>query len=934
MSRPSLRFPLGTALFCACTAMLSMAGTASAASGPPAAARALQLAPGESRDGLLYFKPVSVDVAAVRAASRSGSALVLADPDGGELRFQRISATEHANGLVTWIGRAEGAPVGQEAVLTVGPGGAFGRIPRPDGSLLQLETVGGRTRLMEDQAALLGQSSEPRLADPLRPPVAELRDAEARLGKLLDDAVRTRAANGGTDPTDPVIQADPGDIDVLLAYSGGLAAYLGSDEITRAALQNRIDIGNQALANAGLAARFRLVATERVDFTDNGSNGDALDLITYWRRSDAPAVALRLATLRHRHGADIVGLVRRFLKDESVSCGNGWLGGYQGSNIAFSVDFGYFTANIGNDGGSFCSDRTIAHEIGHNLGQNHDIDTNEGDRDGAHSYSHGYRLTPEGQNGFYTVMAYRNGSQAPVNTFSNPDVVRSDCANQACGTAEANVALSLSQTMPVAAQWLRAPDSDDRHIATSRGHLDLTLSGLPALTNARWRAEFSGGGDIIVTGPTTAAAGATLNARLVWDALPATTAASIPVRVVVESSPGVVAGFRDLTLRRRDFIPEARVLADNVAATVAVPASTRSLSDDRFTDEGRLYFTVPPHATEFRVRVSSAGDVDVYAAPVAATDPGSALIGPGNARRSPQVFDSGPGFTKELVIPVSQSTATRWMIALVRPGTSNPVYQTATVTARVSAQTTAPAFRSGQYYNPDRSGHGVFVDFAGDQWVAVWYTYLQDGTPVWYYSQAAAPGANGLWSAPLYRVGWNGSATTSTVVGDMVVTPVNDTSMVFSYNVDGESGSEPMVRLGGGGCPSSQSLPLDATGHWYSPSLSGFGYSAQYEPNQEIYLPYVYDSQGMPRWLIGAKDWDEATTSVPLEQLSGFCALCGHQPTVSRLTGTLTRQIGLNGDGERGLTQVGVNAPLLAPLAGTWVQSRPTALLSARKDCQ
>ena len=40
------------------------------------------------------------------------------------------------------------------------------------------------------------------------------------------------------------------------------------DDATIALLQNRIDVGNQALANAGLAARFRLVATERVDFPD------------------------------------------------------------------------------------------------------------------------------------------------------------------------------------------------------------------------------------------------------------------------------------------------------------------------------------------------------------------------------------------------------------------------------------------------------------------------------------------------------------------------------------------------------------------------------------------------------------------------------------------------------------------------------------------
>jgi hypothetical protein len=917
------RFPLAAVLACACLSAVA-AGHAFAASSDPAP-RALKLTPGESRDGLLHFKPVAVDAAAVRAASRPGAELALADPDGGELRFRRISFKEHGNGMATWVGRAAGAPVGQEAVLTVSASGAFGRVPRPDGSLLQLETVGGRTRLLEDQALLIGQSSEPQVDDAMRPRLEELRASEKRQREMA------AAADGSG--SHPVIQADPGDIDVMLAYTGGLATYVGSDDATIALLQNRIDVGNQALANAGLAARFRLVATERVDFPDSGSNSGALELATFWRRFDSHPLSLRLATLRHRHGADIVGLVRRYVKAESGSCGNGWIGGYLGNSIAGSVDYGYFVASHGTDGGSFCSDRTIAHEIGHNLGQNHDIETSP-ERDGAHSYSHGYRVTPAGNNGFYTVMAYRDGSQTPALTFSNPDVVRADCANQACGLPDADVARSLSQTMPVAAQWFRAADTDHRHIATSRGHLDLVFTGLPALTNARWRAEFSGGGSIIVTGPTIAPAGAAVPARLVWDALPVGTGAALPVRVVVESSPGVTAGSRDLTLTRREFLSEARVLADNVPAQVVVPASNRSLGDERFADEGRLYFTVPPHATEFRIRVASAGDVDVHAAPVSVQDAASALIGPGSARFSPQVSDTGSALTKELVIPHDERFPTRWMIALTRPGTSTPAFQAATVTAWISANTIAPAFRSGQYFNPDRSGHGLFLDFAGDQWVAVWYTYLQDGTPTWYYSQAAAPGASRNWSAPLFRVGWNGGATTATVVGDMVVTPVNTTTMVFSYNLDGESGSESMVRLGGGGCPTSAGTPLDATGHWYSPSLSGFGYSAQFEPDQEIYVPYVYDARGVPRWLIGAKAWNEAATDVPLEQLTGFCALCGRRATSSRLTGTLVRQVGVNGDGERGLTQIGVNAPLLAPLSGGWVQSRATELLSARKDCR
>ena len=46
------------------------------------------------------------------------------------------------------------------------------------------------------------------------------------------------------------------------------------------------------------------------------------------------------------------------------------------------------------------------------------------------------------------------------------------------------------------------------------------------------------------------------------------------------------------------------------------------------------------------------------------------------------------------------------------------------------------------YYDPARSGHGVFLGQGAGQWVAYWYTYLQDGTPAWYLAQAALPAPN------------------------------------------------------------------------------------------------------------------------------------------------------------------------------------------------
>jgi hypothetical protein len=845
---------------------------------------------------------------------------VLPNPDGGQLSYDYVSHTRHASGDLTWVGRAEGAPLGQEAVVTVGPDAAFGRLPRPDGSVMQLETVGGRIRLMVDDGFAIGAPSDVQVDDAMRPPLEEIK------------AVQARAA------AKPVVgdrlQANPTQVDIMLAFTPGLSTYVGGDAATRTLLQNRIDLANTALANGNVNGSFRLVATPKVDFPDTGSNSGALDQITYWRRDTAPPVAFQLATLRHRHGADVVGLVRRFLKEESVSCGNGWVGGYNGQPISLYFDYGYFTANHGSDGGSFCSDRTIGHEIGHNLGQNHDIVTAV-DRDGAHTYSHGYRASPPGKTGFYTVMAYRDQNaspaQQPALTFANPNVVRADCANEACGLVDANSAGSLSLTIPGAAAWFKPADELPRDIASTSGHLVLDLSGLPALTNARWRAEFTGTGTIRVTGPTVAAAGAPVQARLAWDALPGTPTAPLAVRVVVESSPGVFAAERNLTLTRREFVPAARVLADGVPTTVAVPAW------NRVVEESRLYVPVPPHARNLRINVSSDVDVDVYAALLAEGEVTYPQISAGIARTVGFFGDTGATLAKQVDIPLAPNAGTRRvMVTLARLNTGSLNYRTATVTATVTQQDAAPAFQSGQYFNPDRSGHGVFVDFAGPQWVAVWYTYLEDGTPTWYYSEAPAPapGGPGIWSAPLFRVGWNGSSTTATDVGRMVVTPTGATSMVFSYNLDGDSGSERLVRLGGAGCPTSQGAPLNATGHWFSPTLSGFGYSAQFEPDQEIYAAYLYDAAGVARWLIGAKPWNESVGVVNMEQIAGSCPTCGYSATSSRLTGQLTRTLGQNSDGQRGLTQIAVSAPLLSPLpAGTWTQSRATTPLSARNGC-
>ena len=239
--------------------------------------------------------------------------------------------------------------------------------------------------------------------------------------------------------------------------------------------------------------------------------------------------------------------------------------------------------------------------------------------------------------------------------------------------------------------------------------------------------------------------------------------------------------------------------------------------------------------------------------------------------------------------------------------------------------------------NPARNGHGLFVDFAGpagnpDQWVTVWYAYLEDKTPTWYYAAGAVPGPSGIWKADLFRVTWDGGAIHGVDVGEIMVTQTGAQSMTFSFNLDGKSGSEQMERLGGGNCPTFGGQNFDTSGHWYSPSLSGFGYTylaAGGTDPQEVFIPYIYDGNGFPRWLYGQKAFDGAVTSFSLASIAGFGPLAPPSALVTTPAGTGTRTVVTNN-----VTDMSVNTSFGGALSGNWVQNRPVSLLSQRRNCQ
>jgi hypothetical protein len=200
-------------------------------------------------------------------------------------------------------------------------------------------------------------------------------------------------------------------IDLMVLYTVGMAAaYPGSQIDTR--IQYLIDQSNLALTNSQIETELNLVYSQPVNFPDDSIGGmdAALRDLT-----NNVGVFADIETLRTLYGADQVALLRRFVDE---GCGMAWL--LQQPSDARNAYSLVHDGSKTDNSGTYCSDLTFVHELGHNLGCEHD-------RANAsyiprYPYSYGYQ-DPDGL--FRTVMAYADGCPGGcprISYFSNPNL--------------------------------------------------------------------------------------------------------------------------------------------------------------------------------------------------------------------------------------------------------------------------------------------------------------------------------------------------------------------------------------------------------------------------------------------------------------------------------------------------------------------------------
>jgi hypothetical protein len=259
---------------------------------------------------------------------------------------------------------------------------------------------------------------------------------------------------------------------------------------------------------------------------------------------------------------------------------------------------------------------------------------------------------------------------------------------------------------------------------------------------------------------------------------------------------------------------------------------------------------------------------------------------------------------------------------------ANSVATSVTINANLAYGTGAPVLTPGNYFDPQRSGHGIFLSRAGGQQVVDWYTYLEDGTPTWYVAQNLAPAANaGVWTSTLYRASWDGSMATPTPVGDVTLTALSSDHAMFSWHLYGASGSEAFELLAAPACVNAGGN-VDLNGEWFPPAQGGIGFDALVIPSQQFDAFYLYDATGNPVWVVGGVGPLAATSTVPMLQSTGFCPMCDYRALTTQAAGTLDVTYANGASG-----QISAAITLNAPLSGAWNINQPIARLTGSSAC-
>jgi len=152
---------------------------------------------------------------------------------------------------------------------------------------------------------------------------------------------------------------------------------------------------------------------------------------------------------------------------------------------------------------------------------------------------------------------------------------------------------------------------------------------------------------------------------------------------------------------------------------------------------------------------------------------------------------------------------------------------------------------AGNWFNPATSGRGFNIGIFENQLQVLWFTYDEQGAPIWYTSASTLIGHN--YQADLLKTTLDAFGTINIkVVGQLDIQFINERQANVNWQIGGVNGEEEISWLQFSTEPELENY----TGMWAPPDTPGWGIAVTTIGEQSFSIPFVYDAAGEPRWAI------------------------------------------------------------------------------------
>ena len=361
--------------------------------------------------------------------------------------------------------------------------------------------------------------------------------------------------------------------------------------------------------------------------------------------------------------------------------------------------------------------------------------------------------------------------------------------------------------------------------------------------------------------------------------------------------------------------------------TVLFPGETLPVQLRAGTVHDKLFFDVPPDTNSLSVEVQ--GDAGVTATLRRVAFDTIPEYAPGTPPVPEDALASGSGSSSGFVMSLSDPEPGRYYVVLdnaTGPNRSVEVTATLTESGRIPA-------RYALYSPVGRDiNQGIEFQDAGQPF-AVWYSFDDDGVPIFYLGSAPANPDSSVWIAPLDRYTRGLEKQWATPAGRMALTQIDRQTAVFSWRLNGAHGSDLVsAAIIPETCVTEGGEKKSYTGHWYSPGRDQGGSTTIMAPGIQIQIRYYYDALGVGRWVqLYAPTGGETADELVVREYRGFCPNCDDSvaPTFEDI-GVYSRQYESESVGEEVLafdSGPPLNQSFITP------EGLPIEKLSARLAC-